>query len=67
MRGAKEIEAPSLARRSLPNKRTGHVGTTKKEWVRGTPLKMQLVREVRQSSYLDNRKMRSGSPKLRQN
>jgi hypothetical protein len=29
--GAKEIEAPSLARRSLPNKGTGHVDTTKKE------------------------------------
>jgi hypothetical protein len=40
--GAKEIEAPSLARRSLPNKGTGHVGTTKKKWVRNIPLKMQL-------------------------
>ena len=39
---AKEIESPNLAKRSLPNKGTGHVGTTKKEWVRGTPLKMQL-------------------------
>jgi hypothetical protein len=40
IRGAKEIEAPSLAMRSLPNKGTGHVDTTKKEWVRGTPLKV---------------------------
>ena len=40
--GAKEIEAPSLDRRSLPNKGTGYVVTTKKEWVKGTPLKMQL-------------------------
>lgn len=31
MGGAEEIKAPNLARRSLPNKRTGHVGTTKKE------------------------------------
>ena len=46
MRGAKEIEAPSLARRSLPNKGTGHVGTIKNEWVRGTPLKMQLSDRV---------------------
>jgi hypothetical protein len=42
MGGAKEIETPSLARRSLPNKKTGHVVTTKKELVRGIPLKMQL-------------------------
>jgi hypothetical protein len=42
MWGTKEIETPSLARRSLPNKGTGHVDTTKKEWVRGTPLKMQI-------------------------
>ena len=39
---AKEIESPNLAKISLLNKGTGHVGTTKKEWVRGTPLKMQL-------------------------
>jgi hypothetical protein len=42
MGGAKEIESNSLARRSLPNKGTRYVGTTKKKWVRGTPLKMQL-------------------------
>jgi hypothetical protein len=42
MGGASEIvEAPNLAKRSLLNKRTRHVGTTKKEWVRGTLLKMQ--------------------------
>jgi hypothetical protein len=34
----KKIEAPSLARRSLANKGTGHVGTTKKEWLRHVPL-----------------------------
>jgi hypothetical protein len=37
---AKEIEAPNLAKRSLPNKGKGHVGTTKKEWVRDIPLNM---------------------------
>lgn len=42
MWGAKEIEAPYLTRRPLSNKETGHIGTTKKEWVRETPLKMQL-------------------------
>ena len=42
MGGTKEIEAPHSARRFLPNKGTGHVDTTKKEWVRGTPLKMEL-------------------------
>ena len=29
--GAKEIETPNLAKSSLPNKETGHIGTTKKE------------------------------------
>ena len=43
MRGAKEVDAPSLARRSLSNKGTGHVGTTKKEWVRSTPLHWLVV------------------------
>jgi hypothetical protein len=42
MREAKEIEAPNLAKRFLPNSGTGYVSTIKKEWVRGTPLKMQL-------------------------
>jgi hypothetical protein len=42
MRGAKEIESPNLSRRSIPNKDSGHVGTTKKKWVRRIPLKMQL-------------------------
>ena len=40
--GAKEIEAPNLAKRSLLNKGTGHVGTNRKECVRGTLLKMLL-------------------------
>jgi hypothetical protein len=31
----KEIEAPNVNKRSLPNKGTGHIGTSKKEWVRG--------------------------------
>ena len=31
MWGAKEIEAPSLNRRSLPNKGTEHISTTKKK------------------------------------
>jgi hypothetical protein len=42
MEGAKEIEVPTLARGILPCKKTGQVRTTRKEWVRGTPLKMQL-------------------------
>jgi hypothetical protein len=42
MGGAKEGEAPNLARRPLPNKGKGHVSTTKKVWVKGIPLKMQL-------------------------
>jgi hypothetical protein len=42
MGGSKEIEAPNLSRRFLPNKGTGHTGTSTKEWVKGTPLKMQL-------------------------
>jgi hypothetical protein len=34
----KEIEAPTLARRSLPNKGMGHIGTTrKKNGERNTP------------------------------
>lgn len=32
---ANEIEVPVLARRSLPRKGMGQVGTTSKEWVRG--------------------------------
>lgn len=41
--GAKEIEAPTLARRSLPGKGIGHTGTTRKEWVKAiTPLTIQL-------------------------
>jgi hypothetical protein len=40
MGGAREIEAPNLAKRSLTNKGIGYVGTTKKEWVRGILLKM---------------------------
>jgi hypothetical protein len=42
IRGAKQIKALSLARRFLSNKGTGHVDTTKKECVKGTPPKMQL-------------------------
>jgi hypothetical protein len=42
MEEAKEIEALNLAKRFLPNEGTGHVGTTKKEWVGGTHLKIQL-------------------------
>jgi hypothetical protein len=38
---AKEIEASSLVRRSLPNKGTGHVGTEKGMGERYTP-KTQL-------------------------
>lgn len=35
----KEVVAPKLARRSLPNKVTGYIGITKKEWLRVIPLK----------------------------
>lgn len=40
--GAKEIEAPTLGRRSLPSKETGQAIPTRKEWVKGIPLKVQL-------------------------
>lgn len=33
MGGAEEMEAPILARRSLPRKGMGLVGSTRKEWV----------------------------------
>lgn len=40
---AKEIEAPTSARRSLPGKGMGHTGTTRREWVKGiTPIMIQL-------------------------
>lgn len=39
----KEIEAPTLARRSLPNKGTGQVGTSRKEWVKRISLKIELI------------------------
>jgi hypothetical protein len=42
MVGAKEIEAPILARVSIPSKGMGYIGSTRKEGVRGTPLKPQL-------------------------
>lgn len=34
IRGAKETEALTLSSRSLPSKRMGQVGTTRKKWVR---------------------------------
>jgi hypothetical protein len=40
MERAKEIEALILARRSLYNNVMRHIGTTRKEWIRGTPIKM---------------------------
>lgn len=42
----KEIEAPTLAGRSLPRKQMEHVGTTRKEWLEGIPLKIQLSSEI---------------------
>ena len=59
--GAKEIEAPNLAKRSLTNKGTGHVNTTKKGMGEGYIPKNAtkwwgLVRKVRLSSYSDDRK-----------
>lgn len=41
MEGAKEIEAPILIRKSLSSKGRGQVVTTRKEWVRVIPLKIQ--------------------------
>lgn len=69
MEVAEEIEAPTLVRRFLPNKETELVGTTRKEWVRGTPLKMQLgggSDEVGKAApYPSNREVRrGGSSKL---
>jgi hypothetical protein len=46
MRGEKEIEAPSLVRRSLPQKGIGHVGTTKKGMGERYTPKMKLNGEV---------------------
>lgn len=40
--GAKDTEAPTLALRSLPSKRMGQINTTRKEWVKGIPLKIWL-------------------------
>jgi hypothetical protein len=38
----KELEVPTVAGSLLPNKGMEQVGTTRKKWVRGTPLKIQL-------------------------
>lgn len=42
----KEVEARTLARRSLPSKGMGQVGSTRKEQGRGITLKLQLSDEV---------------------
>lgn len=42
MWGRKKIKAPILTRKSLPSKGMGQVGITRKEWVRGIPLNIQL-------------------------
>lgn len=39
---AKEIEVHTMARRSLHSKGMEQVGTIRKEWVRGIPLKIKL-------------------------
>lgn len=71
MVGAKEMDhLPTLARRSLPNKESAQVSSSRKQWVRGTPLKMQLSVGVWQGQgcllYPNNRETRrkTGSPKL---
>ena len=67
--GAKEIVAPNISRKSLPNKGTGHVGTTENEWIRGTPIKWWgQVKKGRLPFYTDNSEMRGRlvSPKLDQ-
>lgn len=59
----KEIEVPTLVR-SFPNKGMEQVGTTRKECMKRTPLKMQLglAKLVRLSPYPNNRETRrSGS------
>lgn len=64
--GAKQIKAPTLARRSLPSEGLGQSGTTRKEWVKDT-LKMQLglLRLLR--LFANNKgTRRGGSPKLHQ-
>lgn len=72
MWGAKEIEVSTLAKKSLPIKGTGQAVTTKNEWVRGVPLKMQLSGgsdEVGKAvPYPNNRetRRRGGSLKLPQ-
>lgn len=40
--GVKEIEAPTLAKRSLPSKGSGQAGTTRKEGVSKISLKIQV-------------------------
>lgn len=42
----KKIDAPTLAKRSFPSKEMGKVGTTRKEMVKGKPLKIQLSSEI---------------------
>ena len=42
MNGAKEIKAPILSRKFLLSKGIGLVDITRKEWVRGIPLNIQL-------------------------
>lgn len=38
----KEIEVSTLAGRSLAIKQMGQIGITRKKWVEGAPLKIQL-------------------------
>lgn len=42
MEGAKEIEAPNFLGAPFPTSGRGQVGNTREEYMRGTPLKMQL-------------------------
>lgn len=63
------MEVPTLARRSFPNKRIVKVGITRKEWIRGIRLKIQLsgslVRLVRLFPYPNNRFKKRGSESLK--
>lgn len=41
-RGAKGMQAPLQLEGPFPSKGTGQVGTGRKEWIQGIPLKIQL-------------------------
>lgn len=62
----KKIEATTLTRRSLPSKGTRRIGITRKEWVTGIALKIQLSGGFGEDGMADlypiNRRTRRGGP-----